>query len=412
MTKKKSCQKFISMILSIMLLLCTTINYGATAFAYDEPILDAPTAVAVDHRAGNMLYKKNDNKVVQIGALSNLMVALVALDKENIEGELRRNIIDMLDDNSDQAINAIVDATYSTHEKFIKAMNKKAQKLGCKNTEFKDTKGYSKIVTLAGEKNNKSSKYNTSTMGDIAKILKAFLYEEDLRKLVSFDEKEKEISYTVITEGDGKEKGNCGIIFGQKEKSQFAVISVGGASRKVSRAEGVELLEYVFDNYRTHQVFSKGKSTDKIKIKGGEKNYVKVYAKDDLYVTIPKEGEESLLKTRSVIEGDIVAPVKSGTVVGKMEVLEADEVTGTVPIIVREDVRKGGPLSKIGISDYMLKYMGIILGIVLIVFVILRIRIAKKKKRRREMIKRKRKAEAMRIARERQERRERGWPID
>ena len=388
------------------------INYGTTAFAYDEPILDAPTAVAIDHRAENILYKKNSNSKVQIGALSNLMVALVAADKKSVEGELKRNIRDMLDTNSNAAIGAIVEDTCGSEANFIKAMNKKAKALGCTNTKFVDTRGYSKIVKLAGGKSNNSNQYNTSTMKDVSKMTMALLKNKKMRSMISLDKKRDDISYTVVMEGDGSEKGNCGIVFGKRGDSQFAVVSVGGASKKVSRAEGVELLEYVFDNYRSYQVFSKGKSTGKIKIKGGEKNYVKAYAKDDLYVTLPKEGDESLLETRSVVEGKVTAPVKSGTVVGKMEVLEADEVTGTVPIIVREDVRKGGPLSKIGISDYMLKYMGIILGVLLVIFILIRIRIAKIKKRRRAQIKRKRQAEAMRIAKERQARRERGWPVD
>ena len=414
MTINKGCRKTIAFLLSIMLLFGIVFDCQTTAFAYDEPILDAPAAVAVDHRAGNLLYKKNVDTKVQIGALTNMMVALVAMDNKNRGGNVISNINRMLEENSDEAINGIVRATCGPNNqgKFIQKMNVKAKKLGCKNTKFVEVYGYGDLVTLADKETAVSSQANVSTLSDVAKITMAFLNDPNLYKLVDTNKKKDEITYGVLTEGDGQKKGNCGVLFGKKDDSQFCVISVGGAEKKINKAEGVELLLYVFSNYRTHQVFSKGNSTGKIKIKGGEKNYVKVYAKDDLYVDLPKEGEESLLETRSAVEGDVVAPVAKGTVVGKMEVLEAGEVTGTVPIIVREDVNKGGPLSKIGISDYMLKYMGIILGVLLILFIIIRIRIGIAKKKRRERIKRKRKAEAMRIARERQEKRERGWPID
>lgn len=394
-----------------MLLFGICIDCGATAFAYDEPILDAPAAVAIDHRAKGVLYRKNEDKRVQIGALSNLMVALVAADKSEINGELQRNIKKMLESNSDTAINNIVKATYGDSVKFVKAMNAKAKELGCKKTTFVEYYGYGK-KTLLADKDEKSKTANTASMEDVGKMIIAFLNEDELSGFAKTDQKAKDIAYGVLLQGDGNKKGSCGVVFGKKGDSQFAVASIGGASSKVNRAEGVELLLHVFDNYRSHQVFSKGKSTGKIKIKGGEKNYIKVYAKEDLFVDLPKEGEESLLETRSVVDGDIVAPVKKGTVVGKMEVLEADEVTGSVPIIVAEEVKEGGPLSKIGISDYMLKYMGIILGVILLLFIIVRIRVARMKKRRRERIKKKRQAEAMRIARERREKRDRGWPID
>ena len=414
MTINKSCRKTIAMLLSIMLLFGILLDCQATAFAYDEPILDAPAAVAVDHRAGNVLYKKNEDIKVQIGALTNMMVALVAMDNKNCDGALMRSIDRMLGENADASINRIVRVTCGANNQslFIKKMNKKAKALGCKNTKFIEVYGYGDVVTLADKNGCKNPNANVSTMADIAKITMAFLNNPKLNKMVSMNKKKDDIQYGVLTEGDGQNKGNCGVIVGKKDDSQFSVISVGGVAKKINKAEGVELLMYVFDNYRTYQVFSKGNSTGKIKIKGGERNYVKVYAKEDLYVDLPKEGEESLLETRSVVEGDVVAPVEKGTVVGKMEVLEAGEVTATVPIIVGSDVKKGGPLSKIGISDYMLKYMGCILGGLLVIFIIIRIRIGIVKKKRRERMKRKRRAEAMRIARERQEKRERGWPID
>lgn len=414
MTINKSCRKTIAILLSIMLLFGILLDCQATAFAYDEPILDAPAAIAVDHRAGNALYKKNEDAKLQIGALTNLMVGLVAMDNKNRDGDLIENINRMLDDNSDEAINDIVSATCGPNNQsiFIKKMNKKAANLGCKNTKFVDVYGYGEVVKLADKQNEKNKNANVSTMSDIGRMTIAFLRNPQLNKLVELNKKEEGISYGVLTEGDGNKKGNCGVLFGERDGSQFSVISVGGVSKKINKAEGVELLLYVFSNYRTHQVFSKGNSAGKIKIKGGERNYVKVYAKEDLYVDLPKEGEESLLKTRSVFEEEIVAPVKKGTIVGKMEVLEAGEVTATVPIIVGSDVNKGGPLSKIGISDYMLKSMGTILGVILAIFIVVRIRIGIARKKRREQIKRKRKAEAMRIARERQEKRERGWPID
>ena len=155
---------------------------------------------------------------------------------------------------------------------------------------------------------------------------------------------------------------------------------------------------------------AKGEKVGKVKIKGGRSSYCKVVAKEDLYVTLPREGEDSLVKTKLEILKEMKAPVKKGKVIGKLKALEAGEVTAQVEVTTGEDVVTGGPWSKIGISDYMMAIGRAVIILVLIIY----ISINRKKKRKRmrieEIKRRRREEEARRIAIEREEKRRRNWP--
>ena len=211
-----------------------------------------------------------------------------------------------------------------------------------------------------------------------------------------FSSKEKDRVYTAVV--------------GKKNDNIFVAISYGAADEKSGTDDGVNSLSYFMSIYRTFKVVAKGEKVGKVKIKGGRSSYCKVVAKEDLYVTLPREGEDSLVKTKLEILKEMKAPVKKGKVIGKLKALEAGEVTAQVEVTTGEDVVMGGPWSKIGISDYMMAIGSAVIILVLIIY----ISINRKKKRKRmrieEIKRRRREEEARRIAIEREEKRRRNWP--
>ena len=91
-------------------------------------------------------------------------------------------------------------------------------------------------------------------------------------------------------------------------------------------------------------------------------------------------------------------------------------LTDEVNIFAAEAVGKGGPLSKLGISDKVAIKIASALGILLLLFIILfTIRAVNVKKARKRRAARRRQ-ELLRIARERKEKedyyRRRNWPTD
>lgn len=399
MIKESKFGKFICILL-MMIMVLSVFTQAVPVFALTEdPLLDAEIASVTDCKTGAVVFSKEGDVQKNPGAATKLMTAVVAADKGALTDTAKSQIKSMLLENNDKSAEQLATDTYGSSENFIKAMNEKAAAIKCSKTKFASVTG------------STDSKEHYTTAKDMGLIIKAFMSNDELSKLLTLGEAEKDkIKYCEILKSDDKASTFVSVILGVKDDSEFISFALGGATAAGNLEDGKTILQFGLKNYRTYHALSKGKSAGKIKIKGGQKSYIKVYAKDDLYITLPAEGEDSLVKTEIVLEENVQAPIEKNTVVGKVQALEAGEVTAETEVIVKEAVSKGGPWSKIGISDYMMITMGIIFLVLLIVFIIIRTKIKKKKKRIAEIRRQKREAEAMKIAMERAEKRRRNWP--
>lgn len=397
MTKINRLKRFVITLLITALVLSAS-QPTVPAFALTEaPSVNVDSAVVIDCKTGTETYTKKDNIKRNPGSVTKLMTALVAVKEGKLNDTKKSLIKSMLLEGSDSSARTLAKEISGTESNFCKKMNKYAKKLGCKKTNFTSVTG------------NTSNEKHRSTASDISKIMTAFFDNKQLAKIVDIDGKEGKISYKTISEGNGN-KNICNVVLSVKDGTQLAAFAAGGVDHKRNIKDIKKLLKYGHENYRTYHALSSGKSVGRIKIKGGQKSYTKVYAKEDLYVTLPVEGEESLVKLNVELKDDLKAPVKKNSVVGKVQAIEAGAVTSQVDVIVKEELAVGGPWSKLGISDNMMIIAGFALCLVLITFIVIRARIKRKKRKIAERKKRQREKEAMRIAMERAEKQKRDWP--
>lgn len=397
MTKEKRINKFLCISLIMIMVLSVFVQAVPTFALAEEPTVDVDRAIAIDINTGTSVYSKHKTKKVNPGNLTKLMTAVVAAESSDFSASLKTQVESLLIDGNNQAADKIVKNTYGSYKNFYKKMNEKAKKLNCKNTHFNSVTG------------STTSKKNYSTMADLSKIAKAFMDKDDLRSMVDFRESNKmEIGKLIVSSNDSPIKATA--VLGKKENSEFAVFTLGGLNSKSNYIDCKNLLKYAFENYRTYEVVEKGKTLDKVKIKGGEQNYVKVHAVKDLCVTLPAEGENSLVKTNIVLNEDVKAPLKADQIVGKIQALEAGEVTAEVKVAANKAVDKGGPWSKIGISDHMMITIAIMVVVIFVAVSFIKAKIRRRKRKIAAMKRRKREQEAMRIAMERAEKKKRDWP--
>lgn len=397
MTRTNRLNRFIYILLVAAVVL-SGLFQAVPAFALTEaPSVNVDVAVVVDGRTGTNTYEKNMNTMKRPGSATKIMTALTAARKEKLSDSAKSNIKSMILEGSDSAARTLASDLYGSTDNFCKKMNSLAKELGCKNTKFTSVTG------------DTASEKHYTTCNDMSIIITAFMKDPQLQSILAFGESEKKTVYKEISKGNNKSIIS-NVIVATKGDTRLVAFAVGGASSKNNGEDCKRLLDYGFKNYRTYQVLSKGKSLDKIKVKGGKKSYVKVYSKEDLFVTLPAEGEDSLVKTKVELQEDLKAPVKKGTVVGKVQAVEAGSVTSQVDVVVNETVPAGGPWSKIGISDYLMIGICIGLTVLLVMVIVVKARIKKKKRIIAEKKKRKRELEAMRIAMERAEKKKRDWP--
>lgn len=373
-------------------------SYAGTTSA-QKPIIDSSKAFVCDVKTGAVVYSKGDEATFNPRDLNKLMTALVVADERDLTDGDIDNIKKMLKGSDNAQADAFAKEISGSVTDFCKKMNEKAKELGCKDTNF----------TTAGGTGDKKSKITATDMSIIAD---AFFDNKDLKSTISFEKKnDDKTNAEYVTVGKGNDKSDIyTIALAQKDDTMLISISIGGASSKTNQSDSDNLLKYGIKNYRTYIVVAKGESAGHVKIKGGHRIYVKGYAKDDLCVTLPKEGEDSLVKTEITTVEDLKAPVKKNTIIGQIKAIEAGTVTAQVDLVTKSEIKQGGPWSKIGLSDYMFFGICAILLLLIILIIIIKIKKRKKQKRIEALREAKRQQELERIEKERLEKRRRNWP--
>ncbi len=393
--------KFILPLLIVTVLFLLQIflpSYAGTTSA-QKPIIDSSKAFVCDIKTGAVVYSKGDEATFNPRDLNKLMTALVVADERDLTDGDIDNIKKMLKESDNAQADAFAKEISGSLTDFCKKMNEKAKELGCKDTNF----------TTAGGTGDKKSKITATDMSIIAD---AFFDNKDLKATITFEKKEDDkTNAKYATVGKGNDKSDIyTIALAQKDDTMLISISIGGASSKTNQSDSDNLLKYGIKNYRTYIVVAKGESAGHVKIKGGHRIYVKGYAKDDLCVTLPKEGEDSLVKTEITTVEDLKAPVKKNTIIGQIKAIEAGTVTAQVDLVTKSEIKQGGPWSRIGLSDYM--FFGICAILLLLISLIIIIKIKKRKKQKRieALREAKRQQELERVEQERLEKRRRNWP--
>jgi D-alanyl-D-alanine endopeptidase (penicillin-binding protein 7) len=153
-----------------------------------RPYLNLKAALLINYDNGRVLYTKNCDAVRPIASLSKLVAAMVVLDEKvdldrvvtiiredayrsrrsrlrvGYQFTVRDLLYASLMNSDNRATKALARATSGSIEEFVKEMNRKAKKMGLKNTIFYDPTGL--------------DKRNVSTAREIAKILHhAYKYE-------------------------------------------------------------------------------------------------------------------------------------------------------------------------------------------------------------------------------------------
>jgi hypothetical protein len=176
--------------------------------------------------------------------------------------------------------------------------------------------------------------------------------------------------------------------------------------------EASALLKYGDDHVTRNVIVRDGKAEGYARVKGGERTRVPAYTETKGYAYVPPEGSEALVQTEVVMQSGLTAPLKKGTKVGEFRIYVADELKGTVDLVIKKDVKKGWPPSQIYISNRAVIIAGVL--VLLLLLGKLRIRqINKKRARKREAMRQRRIRE---LAREQlvvdEDRRKRNWTFD
>ena len=340
-----------------------------------EMEISAKSAILIDQNTGKVLYKKNENEKLAMASMTKIMSLLLIMEKID-EGVIKYDDIveisqeassmggsqiflnpgdkykvkDLLKGvamaSANDAVVALAEKTYGSKESFIEAMNKRAEELNLKNTHFVNVHGLD-------DENHYSSSYDMAIMAkellkyekilDYTKVYEEYLQKPDgsqiwlvnTNKLVRFYG-----GVDGLKTGYTAKAGYCLTATAKKNNLRLISVVMGEESIEKRSQDTVKLLNYGFNTYKVNLIKDKKEVLGKVKVEKGKKEYVDVVLVNDAIELLNVNDKVSKYNFKIDIE-KIVAPVKKGNVIGKVQILNEDnKIINEVDITVKEDVKK------------------------------------------------------------------------
>jgi D-alanyl-D-alanine carboxypeptidase (penicillin-binding protein 5/6) len=360
----------------ILLILLLSLGISAAAFAQSPhppaPAIAARAFLLLDVQSRQELAAQKADERVEPASLTKLMTAYLtfsALKQKKIEltqnvpvserawkAEGSRMFIEprkpvtveelmrgMIVQSGNDACIALAELIAGSEEAFAQMMNADAQRLGMKNTSFRNSTGLPD-----------SAHYSTAR--DLALLASAVIRDfPEYHPLYAM----KEYRYNNITQAnrnrllwsdptvDGmktgytENAGYCLITSAKRGDRRLITVVLGTASESARAAESQKLLNYGFQFYDSVKLYGKDQPVASLQVWKGAANSVKAGFADDLYVSVPK-GQADKLKANLESQQPLLAPVAAGRKIGVMKLSIDGKPYAEMPVLALEDVALAG----------------------------------------------------------------------
>lgn len=326
---------------------------------------NAKSAIIIEPTTGKIIFEKNSNERLEPASMTKIMTLLLtfeAIDNGRVSLDDTVNISKRAADMggsqmfleagsnirleeiikgvsiasaNDGAI-AIAEFIGGSVENFVDMMNKKAEDLGLSNTHFANPHG------LHAD-NHYSSAYDMAIMASNLisheKVLNyTSIYEDyfnkpdgsrtwlvNTNKLVRFLE-----GVDGLKTGYTSEAGYCLTATAKKGNVRYITVVMGEPSSDIRSSETANMLNYAFNSFKLNTILDKSQELGTIYIDKSKQKTAKIIVKNPVTELISKEKDIPNYTYNLKVE-KITAPIKAGTKVGTVEILDNEG------LIVREE---------------------------------------------------------------------------
>jgi len=336
------------------------------------PVINAAAAVVMEASSGRVIYSKNATEKRSIASTTKIMTALVALEKGNLDDEvkiskkaasvsgsvvglkegqvysLRELLYGMMLVSGNDAAIAVAEHIGGSVEGFAKMMNEKARAIGAADSNF---------VTPHGL----DAENQYSTAYDLAIITRYAIKNPVFTQIVSTTDyyipehglyNTNELLATCpgvdgVKTGYTGKAGRCLVTTASRNGMRLISVVLGSPTRTARANATRALLEYTYRNYKMVNLLKAGDIYKKIPIYRGIKDRMELITTQTVAVPLTDE-EEELLEVRECMPDMLKAPVYGGSDVGFVEYVLKGEVIAQSMLTTSCNVRKKK------YSDYLL----------------------------------------------------------
>ncbi len=238
---------------------------------------------------------------------------------------------------------ALAELIAGAEDVFAQMMNREAQRLGMKSTNFTNASGW-------------PDPKHYSTARDLATLAAALIRDfPEGYKLYAL----KEFRYNNITQqnrnrllwldpnvdgvktGHTEAAGYCLIASAKRGQRRLLSVVLGARSDAQRAQESQKLLNYGFQFYDSVRVYEKGQPVSTLRVWKGAQNELKAGLPADLYVVLPR-GEADKLTADFVSQQPLIAPVSQGQTVGTIRLSLDGKPFGEHAAVALEGVQVAG----------------------------------------------------------------------
>ncbi len=249
----------------------------------------------------------------------------------------------MITQSGNDACIALAEAIAGSEDAFVQMMNREAQRLGMKDTNFTNASGLP-------DPQHYSSAYDLGLLA--AALIRDFPEYYPLYSL-------REYRYNNITQpnrnrllwldpnvdgmktGYTENAGFCMVASAKRGPRRLLSVVLGADSDNARAQESLKLLNYGFQYYDSVKLYGKDLAVSTLEVWKGSASRLKAGFQSDLYVSVPR-GLADQLKAELVSLQPLVAPISVGEKVGTVKVMLQNKLLGEYPVVALENVAVAG----------------------------------------------------------------------
>ena len=345
------------------------VNDGIVTTSSDFTV-DAKSAILMEASTGKILFSQNENESASPASVTKIMTLLLVMEaiedgrislSDNVvisgyaasmggsqvfleEGEVMKveELVKcaVIASANDAAV-ALAEHVGGSEKIFVGMMNKRAEELGMKNTNFENVTGLDDTT-----KNHVTSALDIAIMSrELIKyplVLKySSLWQDTIRDgKFTLTNTNRLVRYydgcNGLKTGSTDKAGYCISTTAKRDDMQLIAVIMGAPTRDIRNSAARTLLDFGFSNYAVYS--SETAALENVSIYRGEKNETTLYS-SPFFAVIPKSDIKKIEKIFEIPK-HLTAPIKDGATVGKITYKLGEEIIGASDIYVSENIEK------------------------------------------------------------------------
>ena len=241
---------------------------------------------------------------------------------------------------------ALAEAVGGSEDQFAAMMNRTAQRLGLKDSNFLNSSGYFEGPAPT----------HYSTARDMAKLAAALIRDHpETHALHAM----KEYTYAGIRQhnrnrllwadptvdglktGHSNAAGYCLIATARRGQRRLISVVLGTASEEARARDSLNLLNWGYTAFDAVKLYDKGQAISQLRVFKGVLNTVGAGFNEDFVVSVPR-GMADKVAAQLVSRQPLVAPVAAGSAVGTLKLTVGGQPWGEYPVVAQAEVPMAG----------------------------------------------------------------------